>query len=181
MNSMEPQIGDSGHDRRVAWLCMDIGRQLGMPQSELAVLGRSGLLHDIGKRSIPLAIVEKRGALTESEWRVMRTHPERGLVILGESGHYTREMPAVLYHHERMDGRGYPHGLVAAEIPIEARVVAVADTYDVLTSDRPYRRAFSQAEALRRLHVEAGPRLDALVVDALLRTLAAKPSYLYVA
>ena len=90
-------------------------------------------------------------------------------------------MLAVLYHHERMDGSGYPHGLAAAEIPIEARIVAVADTYDVLTSDRPYRQAFTQVEALRRILDEAGPHLDPRVVDALLQVPAVNPRYLYVA
>ena len=90
-------------------------------------------------------------------------------------------MLAVLYHHERMDGSGYPHGLAAAEIPIEARIVAVADTYDVLTSDRPYRHAFTQVEALRRILDEAGPHLDPRVVDALLQVPAVNPRYLYVA
>lgn len=103
----------------------------------------------------------------------MRTHPELGLAILGATGRFTREMLAVLYHHERMDGAGYPHGLAAEEIPIEARIVAVADTFDVLTSDRPYRRAFSYVEAVVRLRVEAGPHLDPVVVTALMRTLAA--------
>jgi len=173
--------GESSHDRRVANLSIEIGRELGMRPPSLDVLGRSGLLHDIGKLAIPASILEKSGALTESEWRVMKTHPELGLVILGETGRFTREMLAVLYHHERMDGSGYPHGLAAAEIPIEARVVAVADTYDVLTSDRPYRTAFNQSEALRRIFDEAGPHLDPLVVDALVRTLLTGRSYSYVA
>jgi len=173
--------GDTSHDRRVAHLSMEIGRELGMSPPSLDVLGRSGLLHDIGKLAIPASILEKNGALTASEWRVMKTHPELGLVILGETGRFTREMLAVLYHHERMDGSGYPQGLAAAEIPIEARVVAVADTYDVLTSDRPYRRAFNQTEALRRIFDEAGPHLDPLVVDALVRTLLTGRTYSHVA
>lgn len=176
-----PRAGYSEHDRRVAQLSMDIGRHLGVAALEQEVLARAGLLHDIGKLAIPVEILEKRGGLTESEWRVMRTHPELGLVILGETGRFTREMLAVLYHHERMDGAGYPSGLAGAEIPIEARIVAVADAYDVLTSGRPYRRAFSQAEALERVRLEAGPHLDPRVVDALLRTLADRPGYLSVA
>jgi len=173
--------GDSSHDRRVAHLSIEIGRELGMSPTSLDVLGRAGLLHDIGKLAIPASILEKNGALTESEWRVMKTHPELGLLILGETGRFTREMLAVLYHHERMDGSGYPHGLIAAEIPIEARIVAVADTYDVLTSDRPYRSAFNQPEALHRIFEEAGPHLDPRVVDALMRTFVPGRSYRYVA
>ena len=174
-------FGDKPHDRRVAQLSIDIGRELGMSGANLEVLGRAGLLHDVGKLGIPASILEKKGALTEAEWRLMRTHPELGLAILGETGRYTREMLAVLYHHERMDGSGYPHGLAAGEIPIEARIVAVADTYDVLTSDRPDRKACNQFEALRRLFEEAGPHLDPLMVGALVRTLMSSPSYLYVA
>src|SRR4029077_10423861 len=128
-----------------------IGQQLGMGPAELEVLSRSGLLHDVGKLGIPQAILEKNGALTDAEWRIMRTHPELGLTILGRTGSFSREMLAVLYHHERMDGGGYPHGLAAWEIPSEARIVAVADTFDVLTSNRPYRLAFSPSEAVRRI------------------------------
>src|SRR4029077_14435588 len=132
-----------GHNRRVAQLCVQIGKQLGMSASELRVLARSGLLHDVGKLGIPDAILEKRGPLSESDWVQMKMHPEIGVSILKRGGHFKRELLGVLYHHERMDGSGYPHGLVTEGIPVEARIVAVADTYDVLTSDRPYRRACS--------------------------------------
>jgi len=167
------QLGDGGHDRRVAQLAAEIGKALGMARDEQEVLGRAGLLHDIGKLGIPVQILGKTGPLTDDEWAVMRTHPELGLTILGATGRFTREMLAVLYHHERMDGAGYPHGLTADEIPIEARIVAVADTFDVLTSDRPYRRAFSYPEAVARVRLEAGSHLDPAVVDALMRSLAA--------
>lgn len=164
-------LGPDGHDRRVSELSVMIGRELGMSPAQQTVLGRSGLLHDIGKLGIPQAILDKRGALTEAEWRVMKTHPELGISILSGTGRITREMLGVLYHHERMDGSGYPHGLASAEIPIEARIVAVADTFDVLTTDRPYRRAVSPTEALLRVLDDAGPRLDPMVVAALHRVL----------
>jgi HD-GYP domain-containing protein (c-di-GMP phosphodiesterase class II) len=170
-----------GHDLRVAELSVQIGRELGMSGAELSVIHRSGLLHDVGKLGIPQAILDKHGALTDSEWRVMKTHPELGLTIIGHTGRMTRELLAVLYHHERMDGSGYPHGLAADEIPIEARIVAVADTYDVLTSDRPYRYAFTRLEAMRRLRAESGSHLDPEVVGALFRVLAVYPSYTSVA
>ena len=176
-----PHLRDLGHDQRVAQMSMAIGRQLGMAGPLLEALGRGGLLHDIGKLGIPAAILDKSGALTDQEWRVMKTHPELGLTILGSTGRYTREMLAILYHHERMDGSGYPHGLASAEIPIEARIVAVADTFDVLTSDRPYRHAFTPLEALRRILHEAGPHLDPRVVDALLQVPGVNPRYSYVA
>jgi HD-GYP domain-containing protein (c-di-GMP phosphodiesterase class II) len=169
---------DGGHDRRVAQLSVDLGRTLGMPPDELEVLARAGLLHDVGKLGIPKEILLKQGPLSPAEWRVMRTHPELGLVILGATGRITREMLAVLHHHERMDGAGYPHGLAGEEIPIEARIVAVADTFDVLTTDRPYRHAFNQSEALRRIFDEAGAHLDPVVVDALVKTVVLGPACL---
>jgi putative two-component system response regulator len=101
----------------------------------------------------------------------MKTHPEIGVSILGRAGHFKRELLAVLYHHERMDGSGYPHGLSGGAIPIEARIVAVADTYDVLTSDRPYRKARSAADARSVVQQEAGAHLDPKVVAALLTSL----------
>lgn len=160
-----------GHNRRVAQLCVQIGRQLGMSATELRVLARSGLVHDVGKLGIPDAILEKQGPLDESETAVMKTHPEIGVGILKRGGHFKRELLGVLYHHERMDGSGYPHGLQADAIPIEARIVAVADTYDVLTTDRPYRNACGGREARRIVQEEAGSHLDPRVVIALMRAL----------
>ena len=162
------------HNLRVARLCIHIGRQLSMSASELRVLGRAGLMHDIGKLGIPTQVLEKHSPLDESEWLLMRTHPEMGLTLLDRAGQSSREVLAVLYHHERLDGSGYPYGLKAESIPIEARIVAVADTYDALTSDRPYRHACSQAEARRVLIEEAGSRLDSRAVSALFEALDAQ-------
>jgi hypothetical protein len=160
-----------GHNRRVAQLSVQIGRQLGMSATELRVLARTGLLHDVGKLGIPDAILEKQGPLDESESTIMKTHPEIGVGILKRGGHFKRELLGVLYHHERMDGSGYPHGLQADAIPIEARIVAVADTYDVLTTDRPYRQACGGREARRIVEEEAGTHLDPRVVIALMQAL----------
>ena len=159
------------HNGRVGHLCVRIGRQLGMTAAEQRVLARSGLLHDIGKLGIPGSILHKHDPLDDSEWKLMKTHPEVGLKILQWAGNVERALLAVLYHHERMDGTGYPHGLVGDAIPIEARVVAVADMYDVLTSDRPYRRAQNEREARRVLEDAAGAHLDPVVVSALLRSI----------
>jgi HD-GYP domain-containing protein (c-di-GMP phosphodiesterase class II) len=165
------QFANNGHDRRVALLAAGLGRALGMPVEEQEILARAGLLHDVGKLGIPREILLKNGPLTEEEWRIMRTHPELGTQMaasmFGSTDRFAREMLAVLHHHERMDGGGYPHGLASAEIPIEARIVAVADTFDALTSDRPYRKACSAREARRVLREEAGSRLDARAVTAL--------------
>jgi len=165
-----------GHHRRVAQLSVQIGQQLGMSATELRVLARTGLLHDVGKLGVPDAILEKHGPLTESESAVMKTHPEIGVAILKRGGHFKRELLGVLYHHERMDGSGYPHGLVSDAIPIEARIVAVADTYDVLTTDRPYRQACGGRQARRVVQEEAGTHLDPHVVVALMRALDKRES-----
>jgi HD-GYP domain-containing protein (c-di-GMP phosphodiesterase class II) len=159
-----------GHNQRVAQLCVQIGRQLSMTTTELRVLARAGLMHDIGKLAIPDEILGKRAALDESEWTLMKAHPEIGLSILGDS-QSRRAQLAVLYHHERLDGSGYPYGLGAEAIPIEARIVAVADTYDALTSDRPYRKARTPGEARRVLLEEAHGRLDERVVSAMFMAL----------
>lgn len=160
-----------GHNLRVARLCVHIGRQMSMSASELRVLARAGLMHDIGKLGIPEAVLDKHSPLDESEWILIRTHPEMGLTLLDRVGQSSREVLAVLYHHERLDGSGYPYGLKAEAIPIEARIVAVADTYDALTSDRPYRKACTQTEARRVLVEEAGSRLDSRAVGALFSAL----------
>ncbi len=159
------------HNIRVARLCVHIGREMSMSASELRVLARAGLMHDIGKLGVPAEVLEKHSPLDESEWLVMRMHPEMGLTLLDRTGQSSREVLAVLYHHERLDGSGYPYGLRAEAIPIEARIVAVADTYDALTSDRPYRKACVEAEARRVLIEEAASRLDSRAVNALFRAL----------
>jgi HD-GYP domain-containing protein (c-di-GMP phosphodiesterase class II) len=160
-----------GHNLRVARLCVHIGRQMSMSAHELRVLARAGLMHDIGKLGIPEAVLDKHSPLSDSEWMLMRTHPEMGLTLLDRMGQSSRELLAVLYHHERLDGSGYPYGIKEEGIPIEARIVAVADTYDALTSNRPYRTACSEAEARRVLAEEARHRLDSRAVDALFRAL----------
>ncbi|HYL08110.1 MAG TPA: HD-GYP domain-containing protein [Candidatus Udaeobacter sp.] len=159
------------HNLRVARLCVHIGREMSMSAPELRILARAGLLHDVGKIGIPAEVLEKHSPLDESEWILMRMHPEMGLTLLDRAGQSSREVLAVLYHHERLDGSGYPYGLKAEGIPIEARIVAVADTYDALTSDRPYRSACSEGEARRVLIEEAATRLDPRAVGALFRAL----------
>ncbi len=164
------------HNLRVARLCVHIGRQMSMSAYELRLLARAGLMHDVGKLAIPDAVLGKHSPLDDAEWSLMRTHPEMGLTLLDRAGQSSREVLAVLYHHERLDGSGYPYGLKAEAIPIEARIVAVADTYDALTSDRPYRKACSDLEARRVLSEEAKARMDAKAVHALFNALDFKVS-----
>jgi HD-GYP domain-containing protein (c-di-GMP phosphodiesterase class II) len=163
--------GARSHNLRVARLCVQIGRQLSMSAAELRLLARAGLMHDIGKLGVPEAVLSKHEPLDDAEWALIRSHPEMGLTLLDRAGQSSREVLAVLYHHERLDGSGYPYGLKAESIPIEARIVAVADTYDALTSDRPYRKACSPSSARLVLEAEAGLRLDARAVGALLAAL----------
>lgn len=158
-----------GHNVRVAELSVAIGRELGLRTPDLKLLARGGLLHDVGKLGIPDAILHKPGPLDESEWQIIKTHPELGVTIARRAGHLKDEEAPILHHHERMDGSGYPAAIAGEAIPLPARIVAVADTYDVLTSDRPYRKARSQDEALRLVRDEAGTHLDEAVVDALFR------------
>jgi HD-GYP domain-containing protein (c-di-GMP phosphodiesterase class II) len=160
-----------GHNMRVAELAVSIGRELGLPTNTLRTLARSGMLHDVGKIGIADAVLSKPGPLDDAEWAHIKRHPAMGVDILSRISTLRQEAEVIAAHHERMDGSGYPRGLRGMEIPLEARIVAVADTYDVVLSDRPYRRARSREEAITILREESGKHLDGAVVDALLRIL----------
>jgi putative nucleotidyltransferase with HDIG domain len=160
-----------GHNMRVAELAIAIGGNLGLPTNRLRVLARAAMLHDVGKIGIPDAVLNKPGPLDDAEWVTIKRHPELGVEILRRLPTLKHESEIVAAHHERMDGSGYPRGLHGSEIPLEARIVAVADTYDVLISDRPYRRARTRQESITILREESGTRLDGTVVEALLQVL----------
>ncbi|MEA2683352.1 MAG: hypothetical protein QOK05_1680 [Chloroflexota bacterium] len=164
-----------GHTIRVAELTVLIARELGQPAPALRYLARAGLLHDIGKLHIPDSILLKPGPLDDEEWVTMKKHPEMGLDILQRMGKFEKESEVVIAHHERIDGSGYPRGLKGDEIPTGARILAVADTYDVLVSDRPYRKARTRAEAMKILDEESGPHLWTPAVEALQKLLARQP------
>jgi HD domain-containing protein len=160
-----------GHNLRVAELAVQIGRAMELPNDILRTLARAGLLHDVGKIGIPDAILSKPGALEPAEWTVIKRHPTMGHDILNRVPRLRREAEVVVAHHERIDGSGYPGGLRGDQIPLEARIIAVADTYDVLVSDRPYRKAFGREHAVRILHEECGTHLWEPAVRALFRSL----------
>jgi len=160
-----------GHNTRVAQLAVRIGRAMELPTDTLRTLARAGLLHDVGKIGIPDAILNKPGPLDATEWTVIKRHPEMGREILARVPSLRREADIVIAHHERVDGSGYPHALRGEQIPLEARILAVADTYDVLISDRPYRKAFDQEHAVRILREESGTHLWEPAVRALMRSL----------
>ena len=164
-----------GHTIRVAELTVLIARELGQPAPALRYLARAGLLHDIGKLHIPDSILLKPGPLDDEEWVIMKKHPEMGLDILQRMGKFEKESEVVIAHHERIDGSGYPRGLKGDEIPTGAKILAVADTYDVLVSDRPYRKARTRTEAVKILDEESGPHLWTPAVDALKKLLERQP------
>src|SRR3989440_2945087 len=160
-----------GHNTRVAELAVRIGRAMELPTDALRTLARAGLLHEVGKIGIPDAVLNKPGPLHVAEGAVIKRHPELGHEILLRVPSLHREAEIVIAHHERIDGSGYPRGLRGDAIPIEARILAVADTYDVLISNRPYRQAFDTARAIRILREESGTHLWEPAVRALLRSL----------
>ena len=161
-----------GHSERVARLARGLALRIGCEPSESLVITQAGLLHDLGKIGIPEAVLRKPGPLTETEWELMREHPVVGARIVSPLEFFTEGALIIRHHHERQDGSGYPAGLSGEAIPLGARVVAVADVYDALTSDRPYRRGLPRGEALCWIQESAGRLLDARVVSAFLALVA---------
>jgi len=144
------------HCQRLAVASVMLGEALGLPSQELTALYRGGYLHDIGKIGIPDAILFKRGGLTTEEWEVMRSHPVRGEEICRPMRSLAPVLPIIRSHHERWDGSGYPDGLAGDGIPLLARILQVADIYDALTSERPYKHALSPEEAFAVMEEEVG-------------------------
>jgi putative two-component system response regulator len=143
-----------GHCERLAWYSVSLGMALGLPRPQLLALHRGGFLHDIGKVAVPDAILYKPGSLDEHEWTLMRTHPVKGEEICRPMKSLSPVLPVIRSHHERWDGSGYPDGLRGERIPLVARILQVADIYDAMTTVRPYKSAFSPAEALGMLDDE---------------------------
>ena len=162
----------AGHTERVTALAEALGRALGLTPPELADLRRGAILHDVGKLAVPDAILLKPGKLTEEEWAVMKLHPVYAYEWLKNIPYLKGAIVVPRYHHERWDGSGYPEGLRGEAIPLLARIFAVADVYDALTSDRPYRKAWPREQALRHLEENAGVLFDPRVVDIFLEQVA---------
>jgi putative nucleotidyltransferase with HDIG domain len=144
------------HTHRVADLTVALAERMGIPRSELGHIRRGALLHDIGKMAIPDAILQKEGALSEDELAVMQSHPEKAFQILSQIGYLAPAMEIPYCHHEKWDGSGYPRQLKGEQIPLAARLFAVVDVFDALTSDRPYRKAWSREKALQYLREQSG-------------------------
>jgi putative nucleotidyltransferase with HDIG domain len=165
--------GTAGHSRRVMTYAVQIAKLVGCSKEEVHSIALGALLHDIGKIAIPDAILMKTRALTGEESEAMRTHVIAGYNLLNCIGFLADASQIVLAHHEHFDGTGYPQGLAGAEIPLGARVFAVADTLDVMTSDRPYHQATSFAAAREEIILQSGRQFDPVVVSAFSSTDAA--------
>ena len=157
-----------GHAQRVAQMTDQLAVAMGIKETERTGLRRGALLHDIGKLGIPDRILLKPGPLTGEEWTIMREHPTVAVELLSPISYLRPALDIPHYHHEKWDGSGYPAGLRGAEIPLAARLFAVVDVFDALTSDRPYRRAWSKDQALDHIRAESGRHFDPSVVDAFL-------------
>jgi putative nucleotidyltransferase with HDIG domain len=159
----------AGHSQRVTELALEIGGELKLDTRSLENLQRASLLHDIGKVGIPSAILNKPGRLNKEEFSVIQGHPEMGAKIIEPIAAFRQIIPIVAQHHERYDGQGYPCGYAGEKIHRGARILSVADVFDALTSDRPYRRGLETGDALKMMHREAGRKFEPAVIDALLR------------
>jgi two-component system cell cycle response regulator len=149
-----------GASQLIADLAAEIGRAVGLPDGDIERIRTASLLHDLGKLAIPDEILFKPAPLSPTEWRTIVEHPKIGQVVLEQAGAIRDAAAIVLHHHEWFDGRGYPHGLAGAEIPIGSRIVAIADAYEAMISERPYSAARSHADAIGELQRQAGTQFD---------------------
>ncbi len=149
-----------GHIGRVSTYAQWLAEALEWPADQMRILAFGARLHDIGKVAIPDSILRKPGDLTPEEWELMKQHPVAGAKIVSKSNSLKATVNFVLYHHERWDGSGYPHGLAGRDIPIEGRLMALADVFDALTTDRPYHPARPRSEVLQFLSMRAGTQFD---------------------
>ena len=157
------------HSQRVTEMTVNIARNLGMNKVELGHIRRGALLHDIGKMGLPDSILLKPGPLTKKEWKIMKQHPVWAFEMLSPIEYLRPALDIPYCHHEKWDGTGYPRGIKGEEIPLGARIFAVVDVYDALLSDRPYRKAWSEEEALKYIRQEVGRHFDPKVVELFLK------------
>ncbi|RJP52747.1 MAG: HD domain-containing protein [Anaerolineaceae bacterium] len=156
------------HTHRVADLTVALAKKMGVPSADLGHIRRGALLHDIGKMAIPDSILQKTDALTSEDWEIMRTHPEKAYSILSHIEYLIPAMDIPYCHHEKWDGTGYPRGLKGEEIPLAARLFAVVDVFDALTSDRPYRKAWTKKKTMQHIREQSGKYFWSEAVDAFL-------------
>lgn len=173
----DQETGD--HVRRIGHYSEMLARALGWGDDACRAMGLAAPMHDIGKIGIPDRVLLKPGRLDAEEMALMRTHPERGAAIIGTNGSSLMRLAAsiALCHHEKWDGTGYPRGLTGTAIPIEGRIVALADVYDALLSPRPYKRPWSRDEVVDYLEDQAGQHFDPLLVPLFLKAVTAEPPH----
>ena len=159
----------------IGTLTVTMARQLGLPEIEVERLRIAALLHDVGKLAVPEEILEKPAALTSAEWQSVVQHPRIAQLILEQASAIRDAVPIVLHHHERYSGRGYPYGLRGSDIPLGARIVALADAYDAMTNDRPYRRAITHEHAIAEIRRHAGTQFDPELAEVFCELFAAAP------
>jgi HD-GYP domain-containing protein (c-di-GMP phosphodiesterase class II) len=158
-----------GHTQRVAELTLRVARAMAFTPEELVNIRRGALLHDIGKLGVPDHILHKQGPLDDSEWKIMRLHPLFAYNMIHPIEYLRPALDIPHYHHEKWDGSGYPHGLKGTQIPLAARIFALADVYDGLSSDRPYRAAWPKQQVLEYIRRASGSHFDPDVVEVFLR------------
>lgn len=154
-----------GRSRRVTYLSLKIAEMLNLPKSEIGKLELAGLLHDIGMIGVPEDILNKTGALTNNEFECVKKHVDHGVKILEDIKQLKSVVEIIRHHHEKFDGTGYPLGLKGDEIPLNARIIALADAYDSMVSDRSYREGLSPKEAITRIEEQTGRQFDPVIVD----------------
>ena len=163
------------HSQRVANLSRRLARELGIGGQELDNIFLAARVHDVGKIGIKGSVLMKAGPLSEEEWKEMKSHPEVGATLTSRLPDFRAGRELILHHHERFDGRGYPAGLKGFDIPFGARIISVADTFDALTSTRPYREGTTAEKALAEIQRSAGTQLDPAIVAALVKVLEEEP------
>jgi len=160
-----------GHSLKVYRYVVKLARKLHLSKKESEIIGRAALLHDIGKIVVDKKILNKKGKLTKQEFAVIKTHPLVGVEIVKEVEHLAASCPHILYHHSKFNGEGYPKHRLGRDIPIGARIIAIADSYDAMTSDRPYRKAFDKEYAIKELKRCSGKQYDPRIVNIFLEIL----------
>lgn len=153
------------HSKKVSYLSFMLGKKLKLNRDILLNIKLAGLYHDIGKTRIPDQIINKPSHLNMDEWAIMKSHSSLGYEILKSDSHLSKIAEYVKYHHERVDGHGYPNGLVGNQIPLISRIISIVDAYDAMTSDRPYRKALTKDEAIEELIANAGTQFDQEILN----------------